>query len=115
MIVSERGLSPASLSPKRRSEPRIISVCALPASARSISGISIGARPSRSMMLIRSSTCSITAAETAPAVISMIRTPARSPRQIRPRPRGGGASPVPAGEAGRVVDPAGDDAGGAVT
>ena len=50
MIVSERGGMPASLSPKRRSEPRIISVCALPASARSISGISIAARPSSRRM-----------------------------------------------------------------
>ena len=68
MIVSERGLRPASLSPKRRSEPRIISVWALPTSSRSISGISIGARPSASMMLMMSSTCSSTVADTAPAV-----------------------------------------------
>ena len=43
-------------------------VCALPASARSSSGISIAARPSASMMLMISSTCSSTVAETAPAV-----------------------------------------------
>ena len=43
-------------------------VCAEPASARSISGITIGARPSRSMMLMMSSTWSITVADTALAV-----------------------------------------------
>ena len=92
MIVSERGGMPASLSPKRRSEPRIISVCALPASARSISGISIAARPSSRRMSRMSSTCSSTAAETAPAVIRQISTPASRPRQSSPRPTRGGAS-----------------------
>ena len=90
MIVSERGLIPSFLSPKRWSEPRIIIVCASPACARSISGMLIGARPSFSIVLMSVSACRKPAAETLPAASRTIRRPQMAPRLSRPAPTLGG-------------------------
>ena len=67
-------------------------VCGLPACARSISGILIGARPSLTIVVRIWSTCRKPAAETLPAASRTITTPHSSARLSRLRPTCGTCS-----------------------